>query len=386
MKNNNYKISNRPIINWSNFHISKRLCIESIEDLKYVQYTTSGRAAIYQALLQLNLAAGATVLVPSYHCPTMVAPVILANLKVSFYAIDDRGLPQLELIDDKIINISQAILVSHYFGIANSLQKVRAWCDENSIALIEDCAHCFYGKAGERSVGAWGDYATASLSKFFSVIEGGIVASNIRSINNINLKKYSIYTQLKSWIDLLEISTKNYGFLGLNTVLKLLFKVKFIFKIRDINKKSKLSEIDPWVNYCDMNRINKEMLLSSYLISKYSHSKFIIKKRKENYLYYEKIFTSIPGVHPLIKGTESTEKIVAPYVFPLWVDDASRVYNELKKLNIPVYRWDMVWPNTPIIETDKGPLWSQHVLQLLCHQNINKEQILSISNAIIRLI
>ena len=36
--------------------------------------------------------------------------------------------------------------------------EVRAWCDAQSIALIEDCAHSFFGTAGNRPVGAWGDY------------------------------------------------------------------------------------------------------------------------------------------------------------------------------------------------------------------------------------
>lgn len=68
-----------PILDWSSFKIVDAPGISSVENLPSVVFTTSGRAAIYQALLQLQLPPASTVLVPSYHCPTMVAPVLLAS-------------------------------------------------------------------------------------------------------------------------------------------------------------------------------------------------------------------------------------------------------------------------------------------------------------------
>ncbi|MBK9574239.1 MAG: DegT/DnrJ/EryC1/StrS family aminotransferase [Rhodoferax sp.] len=53
--------------------------------------------------------------------------------------------------------------------------------------MIEDCAHCFFGQAGERPIGAWGDFATASLTKFFPVPEGGLLASSSRPLPGLAL-------------------------------------------------------------------------------------------------------------------------------------------------------------------------------------------------------
>ena len=131
-----------PTLDWSSFRIVDAPGLSSIEDLAHTTFTTSGRAAIYHAVLQLQLLPGSTVLVPSYHCPTMVAPVILANLNVAYFGVRADGLPNLDTIDAATATKSKAMLVSHYFGLAHSLSEVRQWCDDRGIALIEDCAHC----------------------------------------------------------------------------------------------------------------------------------------------------------------------------------------------------------------------------------------------------
>ena len=57
--------------------------------------------------------------------------------------------------------------------------------------------------------------------------------------------------------------------------------------------------------------------------------------------------------------------------FHCGVDDADRIYHALKAQALPVFRWDRIWPGTPRLKGDVGPLWSQHVLQLLCHQDLS---------------
>jgi hypothetical protein len=73
-------------------------------------------------------------------------------------------------------------------------------------------------------------------------------------------------------------------------------------------------------------------------------------------------------------------------VFALWVDDADRVYQALREQELPVFRWDRVWPGTPVVEGDQGPLWSRHVLQLLCHQNLSAADVEHTARAILSLL
>jgi len=373
-----------PILDWSSFFSVGSTPISSIENLRHQAFTTSGRAAIYQALLQLKLPRGSTVLVPSYHCPTMIAPIFLAHLKVAYFAITEEGLPNLLSIDDTTSDGCKAMLVSHYFGFANSLHAVRAWCDARNISLIEDCAHCYFGRAGERSVGAWGDYSTASISKFFPVQEGGVLASDTRIISNLNLEPATFKDQIKGFLDVVETSNKYGGFKGLNTSVNFLLRIKKIFKIN--KKKIMQPQNEEIIKYCDMGRINIKMLWSSFFINKFLPRKFISEKRRKNYFQYERIFFNTAGAHPLltIKDNFSTE--ISPYVFPLWVDDADRIYQSLKAMGLPVFRWDKIWPGTPQLVNDAGPGWCVHVLQLLCHQNLGETEINLISSAILKLL
>ena len=72
----------------------------------------------------------------------------------------------------------------------------------------------------------------------------------------------------------------------------------------------------------------------------------------------------------------------APYVFPLYVDDPEPSYQRVRSVGVPIYRWDEIWPGTPVIEGDHGPGWSKHVFQLGCHQDLSSEDIDAIADTV----
>jgi perosamine synthetase len=350
--------------------------VHSIENLKHKILTTSGRAAIYQAFLQLKLPASSGVLVPTYHCPTMVAPVLLANLTVVYFPLLPSGLPHLDAIDESAIKNCKVMLVPHYFGLAKSLKKVREWCDERKIALIEDCAHCYFGAAGERAVGEWGDFATASLSKFFPLPEAGLLASASRSISPIVQKKPPLKAQIKGCIDVIELASRYHRFSGIRPVLETFFKLKNIrsqpSEVSDTMAKPEAIEM---MRDCDMARIEKAPLWSAVVLKNILPRGRIISQRQENFSIYSTYFSNTPGARPLFPQDTDTVISTAPYVFPLWVDEPDSIYQALRALKLPVFRWDRIWPDTPTLPGDIGPLWSHHVLQLLCHQDLNTADI-----------
>lgn len=369
-----------PILGWSSFNVVDAPGIASVENLAYSAFTTSGRAAIYQALLQLQLPPGSTVLVPTYHCPTMVAPVLLAGLKVAYFGLQADGLPKLATIDAVTAGKTKALLVSHYFGLARSLAEVRRWCDERGIALIEDCAHCYFGNAGERPVGGWGDFSTASLSKFLPVPECGLLASAHRPIANLRLAAPSLKAQLKGWVDVLELATKYKRFKGMNCALTFLFRLKN----SGLHPEAE-AEVTPAVaadgtamammRGCDMARIAQAPLQASMTLKSVLPRGRIIIRRQQNFACYARYFDSVQGARPLFPVTSASTSEIAPYVFPLWVDNADPVYHALRAQALPVFRWDRIWPGTPMLDSDVGPLWSRHVLQLLCHQDLSEADI-----------
>ena len=363
--------------------------IPSVENLPHITFTTSGRAAIYHALLQLRMPPGSTVLVPSYHCPTMVAPVLLAGHRPAYFGIRSDGLPDVSCIDPASGQSARAMIVSHYFGLAQSLHEVRAWCDARGIALIEDCAHCYFGQAGDRPIGAWGDYSTASLSKFFPVPEAGLLGSAYRHIAPLELARPKFGEQVKGWVDVLETTTRYQRLTGLNQLLSAMFSLKRKARGAARSEEPALPELPDteasMMHGCDMARIGQQPLAASMLLRGILPRGRIIAQRQRNFELFAHLLSDISASGARALVALPTQP-VAPYVFPLWVNDADRIYQALRTQGLPVFRWDRIWPGTPVLQNDVGPLWSRHVLQLLCHQDLREADIERTSHAILRLL
>jgi dTDP-4-amino-4,6-dideoxygalactose transaminase len=96
----------------------------------------------------------------------------------------------------------------------------------------------------------------------------------------------------------------------------------------------------------------------------------IVQARRTNYTALANGLLGAAGARLL---SPQLPTAAAPYVCPLWVDDPARadlVYAQLRQAGLPVFRWDQIWPGTPVAEHDTGPRWSRQVIQLLCHQSL----------------
>ncbi|MBC7603993.1 MAG: DegT/DnrJ/EryC1/StrS aminotransferase family protein [Ramlibacter sp.] len=374
-----------PVLGWTSFKDEQGGVFHSVQQVPNVVFTTSGRAALYQAILQLALPPDSVVLVPTYHCPTMVAPIVRAGMRPVFYGIDADGLPNLQAVDPDTSARARAIIVAHYFGLPRSLTDARAWCDRHGVSMIEDCAHSLFGEAGDRPVGAWGDYSTASISKFLPVSETGLLASAKAPLKPLQLTPRSFISQVKGLVDVLEIGVRHGRLHGLNTTLKHLFDLK---NRRKTNKTSRSplsgeeSVGDNLMFTSDMDRVGKAPLWVCTQLARRLPTGRVVVRRRANFDHYARAFATMKGARPLFKNTTAT----APYVFPLWVDDADRVYRALQAIEAPVFRWDRIWPGTPSLPGDQGPLWSRHVLQLLCHQDLSDDDVARVARTTIDLL
>lgn len=343
-----------------------------VQQLPHTRLTTSGRAAILQALRQMKLPAGSAVLLPSYHCPTMVAPVLVAGLEPRYYGLDAQGLPLLPESPGADV---RAVLVPQLFGIARSLAPVRAWCDRHGVSLIEDCAHCLFGQAGERPVGAWGDWATASLTKFLPVPEAGLLASAQHAMQEWHPVGRGALAECKAVLDTLELASRFRRLSGLNSVLAALFALKNRGRASSTSRSRSAPPVpsaEQLMRGCDMARVDSAPLRTSAWLAKLPQTRVVLR-RQALFRRYQQGLQALEGARPLFADAGTP---LAPYVFPLWVDDAEPVYRQLHALNAPVFRWDQLWPGTPAdLPGDQGPLWSRHVLQLLCHQDLDDAEV-----------
>ena len=127
-----------PVLDWNTYSGKQLSATPCLLTLPTVQFTISGRAAILLALEMLGVGPGDKVLVPTYHCPTMIAPIVARGAQVVFYPLDDFGAPKLEWIKQTNIQGVRAIIAAHFFGLPQGLGSVRVWCDQHGVQSVAD--------------------------------------------------------------------------------------------------------------------------------------------------------------------------------------------------------------------------------------------------------
>jgi selenocysteine lyase/cysteine desulfurase len=369
-----------PVFGWTTFAAARDSRVACILDRPHRLFTSSGRAAIALALRDLRIGAGDRVLVPTYHCPTMIAPVVAAGAEPLFFPIDAAGTPNLEALAKVDLRRVRAMITAHYFGLPQPMSRLRGYCDEHGIALIEDCAHAMFGEADGKPVGSWGDYAIASLTKFLPTTDGGCLIFAREPASLPRLPRRSAADELKIVANTLELGAQHNGLPGLNRTLATAFDIAG--KYRSGRNGAEAAPLGGETANRTAARSLAEFAPASALwcrgsawsrwIASAAHRQRIVATRQRNYLQLAALSASIPGVRVL--WPELPESIV-PYVFPLWVASPERSYQRVRRAGIPVFRWDDLWAGVPTIPGDSGIEWAAHVFQLGCHQNLDLDDL-----------
>lgn len=365
-----------PVLGWAAYSGEHETPSPGVLNTRYRRYTISGRAAISLALQVLGARPGSKVLVPTYHCTTMIVPIVHADMQPVFYATTARGAPDLEWLQRSDMNGVRAMLCAHYFGLPQPMSAVRDFCDRHGISLIEDCAHAFFGISDDRPIGSWGDIAIASLTKFFPVPEGGMLASTTWPLDALFLTPRTLRDELKAAADAIEVGAQHARFPGLNSLFNSVFALKKWLRRNNgrAPAPADLHELAPQV----LGRLlaSAKPALAVRWIADGVHRERIVALRRRNYQLLAKLLTGMAGAR--VMSAELTDSAV-PYVFPLYVYEPQASYLPLRRAGVPIFRWDEVWPGTPVIENDHGLDWATHVFQLGCHQDLSVEDIEAIA-------
>ena len=360
-----------PVLGWASFAGAGAVPDDSLLAAPHLEFTTSGRAAIWHALKQLGVGAGDRVLVPTYHCPTMVAPAVHAGAEPVFYPVTSEGVDTsfLARLDVRHVKV---LIVAHFFGRPVPMAWLRDFCDARGIALIEDCAHALLGTVEGKPVGAWGDFAVGSLTKFLPVPEGGCLASWRRTVD-LKLEHQPLRAELKCAVDILEIGARYRRLRGLNALLSSAFRLKNA--IRHRGRRELVAGSTPEEGPGDpIGEFDTGYALSAptqvaRLTARCMDWGRIRRRRRERYAALVRALGDLPGLRVLYPDLPEGS---APYVLPVWVKDPEPKYRALRSRGCPVFRWEWLWPGTPILPGDDGWTWSRHVFQLPCHQEIEE--------------
>lgn len=148
---------------------------------KKVILTNSCTQALEFVAMLLNIKSGDEIIVPSYTFVSSANAFVNFNAKPVFVDIDKKNCNiQPEKILSAISKKTKAIVVVHYAGYTENIDKIAKICRQKNIFLIEDCAHSFACKFKNKYLGTFGDFAALSFheTKNIHCGEGGALIIN----------------------------------------------------------------------------------------------------------------------------------------------------------------------------------------------------------------
>ncbi|MDD0852515.1 DegT/DnrJ/EryC1/StrS family aminotransferase [Halobacteriovorax sp. GB3] len=250
------------------------------------------------------------VLAPASICSVAIAPIINQGYEILYYDIDDQFNPVLnENLD--LTNVSIFLYVN-FFGLSSSAQKVREFCNQHQIYMIEDCALTM-PSSDQSQIGKIGDFSIFSLRKFLPIPDGAVLVCNNEqfNLNNIGFNNQSFKEEVKQFISFMVILLK--------PMLSSFLKFKY--------KKIQLSK--PLKNYEDLDlsfqnyskRISK---ISRHLLKFISIKKYI----EERNTIFQSVVRSLDKSKVQVLIHESNKDAIA-YIVPVRLENRDNILESL---------------------------------------------------------
>lgn len=348
--------------------------VPCIEDGNSFVLTRSGRSAIVLALRAAGLGRGATVLLPDYYCPTMVAAVEHVGAEPAFYPVLEDRTADLAWLERQAYDRPTAVLAAHFFGLPVDMRPLRHLCDQRGALLVEDCAHAYFGSFSGLAVGQTGDFAIASLPKFFPVLEGGLLAWKHREVPLPELAPQTLASDAKAVYNALEAAAAHGRLPAMNGLIAGVSRTLASRRHARQDRSSPESRDQP-----DCSSVRLEALADPLLdpqqirrserwLLRYSNRERIVRIRRENYRYLARRFLRATRLRLPFPDLPTG---AVPYCLPVVCPDADALYPRLRAANLPVYRWDRYWPG----HRTGRPHWGKDLLQVSCHQDLNEDDL-----------
>lgn len=150
---------------------------------KFAVAVNSATAALHLAMEAIGIGAGDEVIVPSLTFTASAEVVRYMGADPVFVDVEyGSGLITAEIIEAALKNHPKvkAVMVVHFGGQAAAMDKIMALCRPRGIKVVEDAAHGFPTRCGDRMIGTWGDVTCFSFyaNKTITTGEGGMFVTD----------------------------------------------------------------------------------------------------------------------------------------------------------------------------------------------------------------
>ena len=373
------RIPKLPVLSLATFTKYSAPQIPSVYSAGAAYSVRRGCMALGLALQHAHVREGDDVLLPAYHCISMVEPVVWHGARPVFYRVNADTSVNFEDLETQLTKNTRVVLAAHYFGFPQQISRLRSFCDAHRLILIEDCAHAYFGSIDDKPVGSFGDYAIASTWKFFPVSEGGMLLSARRDLTDLNLQPPGPWHQVKALVNTIEQAHefKRMPIAGMLLQGAMALKERFhAGRRRGAPVPAEAGHVpgttlNNWG--FDASDVDKKMAVALKLIAALASKQRIVRNRRQNYLKLLAELGNIEGSKPLFNALNDG---VVPQVFPLFVREPERVFGQLKHQGVPIIRFgEFLWPEMPTTRCPTSRELSRCVFQFPCHQDLKPAEL-----------
>lgn len=175
--------------------IQLRTNIASALGVENVLLCGSGSLALEIALRAYEIGPGDEVVIPTFCCAAIVAPILAVGaIPVLADAGDELNMTQ-ETVAAVITRKTRAIIVPHLFGNPADIEPVVELARSRNIHVIDDAAQALGATLDDRPVGSFGDAGILSFGRekvCFGLGGGALVARGKQVLANFSLNKLDL--------------------------------------------------------------------------------------------------------------------------------------------------------------------------------------------------
>lgn len=329
-----------------------------------VRHFARGRYALREAYRIAGVGSSGAVLMPAYHCRTMLDPALVLGGAIVFYPQQADLSPDLEALRRLLAAPSHAIkalVLPHYFGIeqpAATMAAIAALCSSAGIFLIEDCSHAWQVATKRAAL----DQTTplhlivASPYKFFACEDGGVLWGH-PSVLGKPTAAAPILLEAKGFKAALEKAIRHPG------------SIAPFPAPPGPERGADVRESDhPLSRMYDRQHEHRSSLALSRWIVRHTNLPAALRQRRDNYDAWHAGLTGIGMGSALFPSLPSD---CAPYMYPLLVHQPDPHFFTLKHSAMPIWRWD----DMAVTDCAVASRYRLHLLHLPCHQGLTKGQL-----------
>ncbi len=284
---------------------------------------------------------------------------------VRYYPVGKDLTPDWAWLGDQEFGDRDSLLLVHYFGFPNDLDRALDLCGERGLRLIEDCAHSFLTTREGRAIGTFGDAGIYAYHKLLPIPDGaGLSRRSEGAAAGMGPAPRSGLSESRA----IARQLVKFGIYRAGLARPLLYRLR--------NGHDSAGQSAAGAER-GISRASTRLL--GELARQFDR---IVVRRRANYQALAVAFRDFSEAAPLFPELDDG---VCPYAFPVQVEHRSRIVGLLRREGIAAYRWpDLPAEVAGSADFPNANRLADRVMLLPVHQDIGLKQVARIVAAYLR--